>query len=454
METAVCSGRGRCAPRVCIFFIAVALVGGMVGCVSSPTEYHLTISSTEGGDVTTPGEGTSTYDEGEVVELVAEAREGYRFVNWTGDVDDVANVEDPTTTITMEGDYSITANFEELAAHRLIVSSTDGGEVTAPREGVFYYDRGTVVNLVATPDAGWQFLNWTGDVDDVANIEDATTTIIMSRDCSITANFGQGEAVAFADPNLEAAIREAIHIPERPIYRSDLAGLTSFSASARNISHLSGLEHCIDLTHLDLSHNQIGNISPVGNLTNLAYLQLDLNGISNISPLVQNEGLGEGDAVYLRGNPLSWNSINVCIPALRGRGVTVVYDEQGITGNVTVVPNCEGMIAEYTITFDIHTSLTSGVHSITIWFPEDTTVPQTGWQTGDITISGHDVFTTEVTVVGTKVTFLVPQHIAPGTVTVVFKQGAGIVNPPAGSYYMYVNTSRAPDVTPMRLGPY
>jgi hypothetical protein len=354
----------------------------------------------------------------------------------------------------MEGDYSITANFEEVALHHLTISSTEGGSVTAPGEGVFYYDGGTVVSLVATPEAGYLFINWTGDVDDIANVDDATTTITMNRDCSITANFGQGGAVTFVDPDLEAAIREAINIPERPIYPSDLEGLTSFSASARNISDLNGLEYCIDLTHLDLSHNQISSIAPVGNLSSLAYLQLDLNGISNISPLVQNEGFGQGDTIYLRGNPLNWNSINIYIPGLRGRGVTVVYDEQGITGNVTVVPNCEGMTAEYTITFDIHTSLTSGVHSITIWFPEGTTVPQTGWQTGDITVNGHDVFTTEVTVVGTKVTFLVPQHIAPGSVTVVFKEDAGVINPPAGSYYMYVNTNRAPDATPMRLGPY
>ena len=60
----------------------------------------------------------------------------------------------------------------------------------------------------------------------------------------------------------------------------------------------------------------------------------------------------------------------------------------------------------------------------------------------------------DIAVVGTKVTFLVPQHVMPGTVTVVFKEGAGIVNPPAGSYYLYVNTSRVPDSTPMRLGPY
>jgi hypothetical protein len=43
---------------------------------------------------------------------VAEPEEGYRFVNWTGNVSTIADVEDATTTITMEDDYEITANFE------------------------------------------------------------------------------------------------------------------------------------------------------------------------------------------------------------------------------------------------------------------------------------------------------------------------------------------------------
>jgi hypothetical protein len=47
-----------------------------------------------------------------VVDLVAEPEEGYRFVNWTGDVDTIADVEDTETTITIEDDYGITANFE------------------------------------------------------------------------------------------------------------------------------------------------------------------------------------------------------------------------------------------------------------------------------------------------------------------------------------------------------
>jgi len=76
-------------------------------------EYDLTISSTAGGSVFAPGEGTFTYVQGTEVNLVAEAEEGYRFINWTGTVDTISDVEDATTTITMEDNYSITANFEE-----------------------------------------------------------------------------------------------------------------------------------------------------------------------------------------------------------------------------------------------------------------------------------------------------------------------------------------------------
>jgi uncharacterized protein YkwD len=41
------------------------------------------------------------------------AASGYHFVDWTGDVGTVANVNAASTTITMNGAYSITAVFEE-----------------------------------------------------------------------------------------------------------------------------------------------------------------------------------------------------------------------------------------------------------------------------------------------------------------------------------------------------
>jgi hypothetical protein len=74
-------------------------------------QYTLTISSTAGGSVTTPGEATFTYDAGTVVSLVAAQDTGYGFVNWAGDVGTIANVNTPTTTITMQSNYNIIARF-------------------------------------------------------------------------------------------------------------------------------------------------------------------------------------------------------------------------------------------------------------------------------------------------------------------------------------------------------
>jgi hypothetical protein len=82
----------------------------MVSCGPFLLQYNLTMSSTEGGEVTTPGEGTFTYSYGTGVNLVAEAEEGYYFVNWTGDIGTIS-CQCRSTTITMQGDYEITANF-------------------------------------------------------------------------------------------------------------------------------------------------------------------------------------------------------------------------------------------------------------------------------------------------------------------------------------------------------
>jgi hypothetical protein len=152
-----------------------------------PEQFVLTTSSTDGGSVTTPGEGTFLYDEGAIVDLVAEAEECYQFVNWTGDT--VADPNSVTTNITMDGAKNVTANFA-LLSYDLVINSTDGGEVTFPGEGIFTYDCDTVVDLVATPDAYYSFVEWTGDIGTVADITAAETTITMNDNYSITANFG------------------------------------------------------------------------------------------------------------------------------------------------------------------------------------------------------------------------------------------------------------------------
>jgi hypothetical protein len=111
---------------------------------------------------------------------------------------------------------------------------------------------------------------------------------------------------------------------------SPLEGLTELTwlyLGRNQIGDISALPKHSRLTWLSLWGNQITDISPLSNLTSLERLWLNDNQISDISPLVDNTGLGEGDTVYLQNNPLSDDSINIYIPQLEARGVTVYYQD-------------------------------------------------------------------------------------------------------------------------------
>jgi hypothetical protein len=191
--------------RISSFLIVLVLIAGMAGCGGSGgggdgddggESYTLTIDSTAGGVVTVdnatiPGKTMFTYDAGTAVSLNATPHAGYHFVNWTGNVSTISNVNRATTSITVNGDYSIMANFEvnPPVQYSLNIFSTAGGSVITPGKGSYIYDEGTVVNLVATPASGYKFHEWTGDVDTIANADAASTNITMSGNYYIVANF-------------------------------------------------------------------------------------------------------------------------------------------------------------------------------------------------------------------------------------------------------------------------
>lgn len=99
----------RFTATISAFLIIVALIAGMAGCDRG--QYVLNISSTEGGTVTSPGEGALPYPAGATVALMAESEPGYRFVGWTGDVRSIKDVNAASTFVAVRGNYSITANF-------------------------------------------------------------------------------------------------------------------------------------------------------------------------------------------------------------------------------------------------------------------------------------------------------------------------------------------------------
>ena len=205
MKIILSSRMHRYVERVGIFLVMAALIVGMPGCEpvscaggqganppGTQVRYNLTVAANPvgvGGGTATDLTNTSPYTAGTVVNIQAVAAAGYQFVSWSATTSTFGNATAANTTFTMPAQaVTVTANF--IAQYDLTIDSTGGGNVTTPGEGLFPdYDAGTVVDLVATPDAGYQFVNWTGDVSTIANANAATTNITMSGNYSITANF-------------------------------------------------------------------------------------------------------------------------------------------------------------------------------------------------------------------------------------------------------------------------
>jgi hypothetical protein len=70
-------------------------------------------------------------------------------------------------------------------AFHLLAAATTGGMVSLEPAGGFYLSN-TVVTLTALPEAGWEFLNWTGDASGTSS----NLSLVMDRDKLVTAQFG------------------------------------------------------------------------------------------------------------------------------------------------------------------------------------------------------------------------------------------------------------------------
>ncbi len=151
--------------------------------------YNLNITSTNGGNVTKPGEGDHGYYPGRNVTLEAIVTDqDYHFARWKGDNSTIGNTSSNKTYIMMEEDYSVTAVFEK-DIYELTVNSTKGGNVTVPGEGSFNYTVGTEVDLEAKKEPFYHFVGWTGENGTIVDPGSNQTTITMDGSYTITAKF-------------------------------------------------------------------------------------------------------------------------------------------------------------------------------------------------------------------------------------------------------------------------
>ena len=94
------------------------------------------------------------------------------------------------------------------------------------------------------------------------------------------------DIVVFDNAALETAVRSALRIRTGyPILTSNITGLTSLTATYKQVDDLTGLEQATALTRLDLGNNEIEDLLPLRNLTSLTNLDLADNNIEDVSRL-------------------------------------------------------------------------------------------------------------------------------------------------------------------------
>jgi len=137
-----------------------------------------------GGGTTNPSVGVHTYNEDTEVTLTATPAIGYVFDHWSGDATGSVN----PTSVTMDGNKSVTAHFTAIPTYDLTMAvDPAGGGTTNPSVGVHPYNEDTEVTLTATPASGYVFDHWSGDLAGSTN----PTSITMNGDKSVTAHFSE-----------------------------------------------------------------------------------------------------------------------------------------------------------------------------------------------------------------------------------------------------------------------
>ena len=164
----------------------------------APQRYTLTLDVSGDGSV----HGAGTYNAGEERIIMATPDPGWHFVRWEGTVSGTYN----PATVTMDSDILAIAVFEEDSPLQYTLTLATNGNGSASGGGTS--NAGEERVIVATPDTGWHFVRWEGDITGTDN----SATVTMDSDVHAIAVFEENETPAEGEGEGEAPSDDKIHV--------------------------------------------------------------------------------------------------------------------------------------------------------------------------------------------------------------------------------------------------
>ncbi len=305
-----------------LFFFILAII--VVSCTTGPhdTFYSVSVSIAPDASGSISPAADSSYEEGSNISLQANAKEGYQFTGWTGDLDTTAN----PLSLTVDRDYTLTANFT-MAENQFFLHE-NGVTILCPEAEPG--QKGEVDGKVYTA-VDRALLNKARDSADILTVCTSPVTDMSSLFASWDYEYFDVDIGNWDVSNVTRmdSMFYGLRVFDHDLNHWDVSNVKDMSSmfevtgnfngdisswDVSNVINMSRMFRGAEYFNRDISNWDVSNVTDMSRMFNGAYFNQDLS-TWNVSNVTDMSGMFSGSVVGgptpFNGNISDWDVSNV-----------------------------------------------------------------------------------------------------------------------------------------------